>query len=91
MPGVAGTLAQARANGLFHPQCRDSLVPYNGQMPSEPPHSLRWLDAQQARYAAEQNVNARAHAIVQAQRQHAVALTPLARARARRLIRHLAP
>jgi hypothetical protein len=91
VPGVAGTLAQARASGLFHPQCRDSLVPYDGQMPSEPPHSPRWLDARQARYQAGQDAYARQRAYAAAQRQHAVALTPLARARARRLIRHLAP
>jgi len=91
MPDVAGTLAQARAGGLLHPQCRDSITPYTGQMRPAGPHSPQWLGAQQRRYAAEQAASARAHAVRIAQRQHAVALTPLARARARRLIRHLAP
>jgi hypothetical protein len=91
MPGVAGTVAQARAAGLLHPSCRDSLTPWSGVMAPGGPQSPQWLAAQRQRYAREQEANARQNAWRQAQRQHAVALTPLARARARRLMRRLAP
>jgi hypothetical protein len=90
-PGVAGTLAQARASGLLHPACRDSIVPYHGQIHPEAARSQSWLDAQQARYKAEQAHGDRLRAYRAAQRQQAVAITPLAKARARRLATRLHP
>lgn len=88
---VAGTLAQAKAAGLFHPSCRDSAQPVTGMftLPADGPHSQAWLEAQQRRYQNEQDANARWRAYRQAQRLHAVAISTLARARARRLMRKL--
>ena len=88
---VAGTVAQAVAAGLLHIHCRDSLTPWREGQPPPPdvPHGPGWLQAQRKRYAEQQARNATAVALRQARRQHALAITPLARTRARRLIRKL--
>jgi Phage minor capsid protein 2 len=89
--GAAGTVAEAVASGLLHPSCKDSLLGWDEgtPVPDDVPHGPGWLAAQERRYRAQQARNSAALAIAQARRQHAMAITPLARTRARRLIRHL--
>lgn len=88
---IAATVAQARAAGLLHPQCKDSLSPFadGADLSGEIPHGPAWIAAQQRRYSAEQEQRRIERAIRTAQRQQAVALTPQARTQARRLVRHL--
>jgi Phage minor capsid protein 2 len=78
---VAGTVAQARAAGLLHPYCQDSLTPFaaGAVIPVSPP-----LVAGAAGYAAAQQRRRRERQQRSAQRQAAVALTPQARTQARR-------
>jgi hypothetical protein len=88
---VAGTVAEAVRSGLLHPSCRDSLGGWQdgADVPGDIPHAPGWAAAQRQRYKAQQERTASAAALRQARRQHALAITPLARTRARRLIRHL--
>lgn len=88
---VVATVAQARAAGLLHPSCRDSLSPFadGADLSGEIPHGPAWLTAQDRRYRAEQERRRLERAIRTAQRQHAVALSPRARTQATRLVRHL--
>jgi hypothetical protein len=89
-PGYA-SVAEAVRSGLLHPSCRDSLVGWQdgAGIPGDIPHGPGWAAAQRQRYKAQQERTASAAALRQARRQHALAITPLARTRARRLIRRL--
>jgi hypothetical protein len=81
---VVGTLTEARAAGLFHPNCRHSLsayLPGVTQRPQAPPHphGATYQDTQQQRYY-ERQVRAW-------KRREAAAMDEVARRRARRRIR----
>ena len=88
---VLTTVADATAHGLLHPGCRDGLAPWadGADLSGEIPHGPGWIAAQRRRYRDEQDQRRQERAMRIAGRQHAVALTPQARTRARRLIRHL--
>jgi hypothetical protein len=79
---VAGTVTQARAAGLLHPYCQDSLTPFvaGAVIPAAPPLSANPA----ARYAASQQQRRLERQQRRAQRELAVALTPQARTQARR-------
>jgi hypothetical protein len=79
---VAGTVAQARAAGLGHPYCQDSLTPFaaGAVIPASPPLSA---DAA-GLYAATQRQRRLERQQRSAERELAVALTPQARTQARR-------
>lgn len=82
------TLAQAMAAGLLHPMCRDSIAPFRGSVP--PPAPTPAQEAAMAdRYARERTARERQRQQREAQRLAEVALSPLAKARARRLARSL--
>lgn len=68
------TLAQARAFGLLHPSCRDSVAPYRG-LQALPEPSPEWVAAQARRYEAERAARARWHRYLQARRAEAVLMT----------------
>lgn len=88
---VAGTLAQARAAGLLHPSCKDGISPFadGAAVLADIPHGPAWDGRQAARYAAQQDRSALEREQRQARREGIVALTPMARARARRRLAHL--
>jgi hypothetical protein len=77
---VAGSLEEARAAGLYHPNCRHSVRPYlpgitRQPAPAHPPGRATYADTQQQRYLEEQ--------LRAWQRREAVALDDAARRRAR--------
>lgn len=82
-PWVKGTVADARAAGLFHPQCRHVLMPYFEGRSMLAAHPKEWGPEQQAAYDATQRLRglerrARAHAAVVAH-----ATDPVSEARAK--------
>lgn len=55
-PWVRGTVADARAAGLFHPNCRHVLMPYFEDRSLLPGHPKEWGPEQQAAYDATQRL-----------------------------------
>jgi hypothetical protein len=81
---VAGSLVEARAQGLFHPNCRHSLAAYLPGVTRRPqapphPHGATYEDTQQQRYL-ERQVRAW-------KRRRAAAMDDVARARANARVR----
>ena len=77
-PVGAGTLAEAIAGGLLHPNCRHSLIPAGAApLPASAPPSRGVYEAEQRQRALERRVRAW-------RRRLAAALTPQAQATARR-------
>ncbi len=50
------TVEEARAEGLFHPQCRHVLLPYFPGVSKPPTPDAPWSDEQAAKYAATQRL-----------------------------------
>lgn len=83
---VAGTLEQATAAGLFHPNCAHVLVPvYPGVTKLDPGV---WTDELQREYTLSQRQRAIERDIRKAKRQADYALTPEARTQAVGKLRH---
>ena len=84
---VAGTLAAAIEHGLFHPRCRDSAQAWTdgANITADVPPGPAAARASQKRYQAEQARRRTDHARLVARRRQAMALTPQARTRARRM------
>ncbi|GAA2037400.1 hypothetical protein GCM10009740_31510 [Terrabacter terrae] len=83
---VAGTIDQARAEGLFHPNCTHTLVPYLPgvtRMPAKP----QWTAADEAAYRAAQRLRELERRVRAAKQREQAALDDLGRARARRDVR----
>ncbi len=80
------TLDEAIAAGLFHPNCRCTLVPW---FPNVSPHpdGASWTPADAARYAASQKQRALEREVRKAKAAADHALTPEARSAARRDVR----
>ena len=90
---VAGSLPEAMADGLFHPNCRHSLTPFtngaaflplSGTAPGEPPPPR-----DERQYKREQQLRALERAMRTARRLKEVAVTPAAKGRANRQITEL--
>lgn len=79
------TIAEATAEGLFHPRCRHVLSGYTPGMPLPEPHE--WGPADQAAYAESQQQRALERDIRAAKRELAGAFTPEMQAAARRKVR----
>lgn len=82
---VAGTLAQARANGWGHPNCRCWLAQWHDGADLSRVDSFQIPPASvlAARYAREQDQRARQRSARQAARRQHAAITPAAKAKAR--------
>jgi hypothetical protein len=85
---VSGTLDEARAVGLFHPNCKHVLVPYLPGI-TRPGVGSVWTDADQARYDALQKLRQLERSVRAAKREQAGALDDLSRQRASRRVRAL--
>lgn len=83
---VKATVEEARAAGLFHPNCRHVLVPYFPGVTHVAPPSA-WTAADDARYRATQRLRALERQVRMWKRQQASALDDLARQRAARRVR----
>ncbi|MDQ0894436.1 phage minor capsid protein [Agromyces ramosus] len=82
---VAGTIEQATATGLFHPNCRHTLIPvYPGITKLEPGV---WTDQMQREYTLTQRQRAIERDIRKAKQQFNFALTPEARTDATQKVR----
>lgn len=81
-----GTVEEATAAGLFHPNCRDTLVAWNPILPR--PERREWTGEDDLRYRATQKQRALEVEIRKAKRAEQTALTPEARAAARADVRH---
>jgi len=90
---VAGSVAEAMADGLFHPSCRHGLtiftngakfLPLSGTAPGEPPPPR-----DERLYKREQQLRALERAMRTARRHAEVAVTPAAKGRASRQITEL--
>lgn len=79
--GPAPTIDEARTAGLFHPNCRHTLVAYFPHISKIPPPSP-WTDADQARYDATQKLRALEREVRAHKRVAAGARTPLEAKRA---------
>lgn len=80
---VAGTLTEAMAEGLYHPNCRHAAVPYIDGQAMTPadlePEPASVYEAEQRQRALERNVRA-------ARRREQVAVEPGAKAKAKRRV-----
>jgi hypothetical protein len=82
---VAATITEATAAGLFHPNCKHTLVAYlTGRTVLR---ASTWTDADEAQYQATQRLRALERNVRAAKAQHANALTPADQAAAFRRIR----
>ena len=90
---VAGSVAEATADGLWHPSCRHSMtvftngaafLPLSGTAPGEPPPPR-----DERLYKREQQLRALERAMRTARRLKEVAVTPAAKGRAQRQITEL--
>ncbi len=80
-----GTIAEATAAGLFHPNCRHPLVGWNPLTPR--PERRPWTPEDAARYRATQRQRALEVEVRKAKRAAETALTPEAAAQARKDVR----
>ncbi|WP_076260859.1 phage minor capsid protein [Intrasporangium flavum] len=83
---VAGTVDQARAAGLFHPNCTHTLVPYLPGVTRMPP-APDWTSADERAYRDAQRLRTFERAVRAAKQREQAALTPSDRARARADVR----
>jgi len=83
---VAGTIEQARAAGLQHPNCKHILLPYFPGV-TRTGGTSGWSTADEQRYRATQQLRRMERELRAAKRQQAAALDDLARQRAARRIR----
>lgn len=83
---VVATVDQARAGGLFHPNCTHTLVAYFPGVTTLPDRS-DWTEHDQAAYAAAQQLRALERRVRALKRVELGALNDLDRARARKRIR----
>jgi hypothetical protein len=82
---VAATIDEARAAGLFHPNCRHTLNPF---MPGATIlHPSTWGEDDEARYKALQRQRYLERRVRQARLEHAAAITPAQKAAAAQAIR----
>jgi hypothetical protein len=82
---VAATIDEARAAGLFHPNCRHTLNPF---MPGATIlHANDWSDADEARYKALQRQRYLERRVRQARLELAAAITPAQKQQAAQTIR----
>jgi hypothetical protein len=84
---VDGTVDQARAEGLFHPNCRHVLVAYFPGVTKT--RRAEWTKADAAAYTATQTLRRLEREVRAAKREQAAALDDLARQRAARRVRAL--
>ncbi|NUO58987.1 MAG: minor capsid protein [Hamadaea sp.] len=83
---VAGTVDQARAEGLFHPNCTHTLVAYLPGVTRMPKRSP-WTKADEAAYRAAQRLRELERRVRSAKQREQAALDDVSRARARRDVR----
>jgi hypothetical protein len=83
---VAGTIADATAAGLFHPNCRHTLIPFLPGISEPPPPPQVWDPTMQEHYDQEQRQRALERRVRAAKVQASLALDPVeARAAGRRV------
>lgn len=88
-PGVhvAGTLADAIAAGLFHPQCRHTLTAYLPGISDPPPPPPVWGEAEQQQYADLERQRRLERRVRAAKEAEALAIDPASKAAARKAVR----
>lgn len=84
---ASATIEQARAAGLFHPQCKHVLMPYFPGRSTEPPKPTEWTEQQAAAYATTQRLRALERRVRAQKTARDLSVTPEARQAAVRRVR----